>query len=412
MLSDLPYRPLLLALTVLLTTACATHRHHETRTPAATNTANPEAPYPPTRTPVVGDILHLPTGLFVTEEEMLQIVTDARVVYIGETHDNPASHRQELAVLRALTESHPGEIALGMEMFTPAQQETLDRWSAGELSEKEFLRESRWYEVWRMDFDYYRDLLNYAREHAIPVIGLNAEKSLVQAVRDNDAAPSSPDLADPYHRALVEAVFGGHVHGEIDFEAFFQVQTLWDETMAEGVANYLEENPEKRMLVVAGANHVRYGFGIPRRAFRRLPHSYVLVGSREIEIPAQMEDKMMEIDLPSFPMPPYHFMAFTRYEDLGKERVRLGIMLAEEDGVVVVEKVLPGSFAEKAGLQIGDRIVGIDGETAKERFDLIYAVRQKSLGDRIVLTLSEEGVERDVEILFEAPLPDATGSEP
>ena len=76
---------------------------------------------------------------------MLAAASDARIVYVGETHDNPASHRQELAVLQALDRRYPGGAALGMEMFTPAQQEVLDRWSAGELTEKEFLKTVRVY---------------------------------------------------------------------------------------------------------------------------------------------------------------------------------------------------------------------------------------------------------------------------
>ncbi len=403
-------RSLFIASLVLLMTACAAANPSAPK-PLPTEAADPELPYPPPRTPVVGDILHLPTGRFVSEEQMLRTVTDARVVYVGETHDNPASHRQQLTVLRALFERYPGEVALGMEMFNPTQQDALDRWIAGELSEREFLRTSRWYDVWRMDFDYYRDLLVFARDHRIPVIGLNAERSAVQAVRSGEG-PLGDTLDDPYHRALVEAVFGGHGHAEGGLETFIEVQTLWDETMAEGVARHLEQNPSVRMLVVAGANHVRYGFGIPRRAFFRFPHSYALVGSREIDIPEDKEDRFMEVDLPSFPMPPYHFVAFTRYEDLGIERVRLGVMLGEEDGFVVVQGVLPGSAAQKGGIRKGEKIVAIDGERVESSFDVIYAVRKKTLGDSIRLTLAHEETEREVEIRFEPDSPDEVGASP
>ena len=47
---------------------------------------DPEAPYPPPHPPEVGDILHMPTGSFVSETAMLAALTDARVVYAGETH--------------------------------------------------------------------------------------------------------------------------------------------------------------------------------------------------------------------------------------------------------------------------------------------------------------------------------------
>ncbi len=402
---DLSFRSFFPALVLLLMTACASPRDRAPSLPAQPEAgrSSPELPYPPPRDPVVGDILHLPTGHFVAEDEMLRIATEARVVYVGETHDNPASHRQQLALLRALAQRYPGEVALAMEMFNAGQQDALDLWVAGELDEREFLRMSRWYDVWRMDFDYYRDLLMLARDLSIPVIGINADKSRVREVRTGDAPPPSLDLSDPYHRSLVEAIFGGHMRGELDFETFLQVQALWDETMAEGVADYLAANPQKRMLVVAGANHVRYGFGIPRRAFRRLPHSYALVGSLEIEIPDDKQDRMMAVDLPSFPMPPYHFIAFTRYEDLGKERVRIGVMLEEEDGAVVIRGVVPGSAGQKGGVREGERIMSLDGAAVENAFDVIHAVRQKKPGESLNLTLmNEEGELRDVEIRFDS----------
>jgi uncharacterized iron-regulated protein len=265
---------------------------------------NAEFPYPPARPPAVGDILHVPSGLFVGETQMLEVVTDARVVYVGETHDNPASHRLELTVLQAMADRWPGRVALGMEMFTPAQQETLDRWTAGRLEEKEFLRESRWFQTWQMDFDYYRDILLFARERRIPVIGLNAGKEQVSAVGRSEVAALPPeerqalpemDLDDPYQRMLVQAIFGGHGHGENGLAGFLRVQTLWDETMAANVAGFLQERPEMRMVVVAGSHHVRHGFGIPRRVFRRLPSSYVLVGSQEIDIPAEKQESLMDV---------------------------------------------------------------------------------------------------------------------
>lgn len=400
-------RSLSLALLTLALCACA----------PKTMTANPEQPYPLTEKPQVGQIVHLPTGVLVDEARMHAIVGDARIVYVGETHDNPASHRQQVALLRALSERHPGKLALGMEMFVPSQQPILDRWSAGELSEKQFLKESRWYETWRMDFDYYRELLELARELRIPVLGLNAEKSLVAAVRTKPTAELTEeeqrqvpemDLADPYQTAMTEAILGDHgKHGAISADGFHRVQTLWDETMAESVVRYLSDpdHGEHRLMVVAGGNHVRYGFGIPRRVFRRLPTSYVLVGSTEIVVPEDKKDRLMNVKKPKFPMVPYDFLLFTEYEDLGKQEVKLGVMLGEETEGVVVEGVMPASVGETAGLQKGDRILAIDGEPVAENFDLIYEVKRKKPGDRS--TLKVRRGEEELEIPVEFVLPPA-----
>jgi len=409
----LRFRLLLLTL-VLPLAACA---------PAKTKmTGNPEAPYPPPRPPVVGDILHIPSGYYVNEAQMLSVATDSRIVYVGETHDNPASHRLELTLLQAMADRYPGGVALGMEMFTPAQQEALDRWVSGELSEKEFLKESRWQELWQMDFEYYRALLDFARERHLPVIGLNAEKSLVKALARKEVAELGDeerrdlpelDLTDPYQGALVSAIYGGHDQGNSHLDGFLRVQTLWDETMAENIARYLEspQGESRRLVVVAGGNHIRYGFGIPRRVFRRLPASYALVGSKELVISKEKEDRLMDVDIPSFPMPPYDFLVFTEYENLDRPGVKLGVLLEEADGQVKVKAILPGSDAEAAGLQAGDILVSFDGVPLTDNFDLIYEVKRKRPGDRGVLQFERDGAGQTAEVTF-SQMPAAAPHEP
>ncbi|BCA80565.1 ChaN family lipoprotein [Desulfuromonas sp. AOP6] len=374
---------------------------------------DPQTPYHPARPPVVGDILHLPTGTFVSEEQMLTAATDARLVYVGETHDNPASHRLQLTVLQAMAERHPGRVAVGMEMFTPAQQDILDRWTTGELNEKEFLKKSRWYATWNMDFAYYRELLVFARDNRIPVVGLNADKDLVRAVGqkafeqlDETERQRLPqiDMSDPYHRAMVEAIYGGHSQGNSMLDGFLRVQNLWDEAMAESIVRFLDnrEDDSWRMMIVAGGNHVRYGYGIPRRVFRRLPTSYSLIGSRELDIPESKKDRLMDVEMPDFPMPPYDFMAFTEYEDLPQQEVKLGAMLDDSQGKVLIKGVIPGSAAAEAGLQEADIIRQFNGLPIEEAFDLIYEVKQRQEGDRATLILERGGQTLSLEVRFKA----------
>ncbi len=191
---------------------------------------NPEAPYPPTEKPAVGDIYHLPTGVKVTAEQMHAAMTDARIVYVGETHDNPAAHRLQLQVLKAMAKRYPGQLSLGMETFNPSQQETLNQWVSGELSEKEFLKKSSWFHSWRMDYAYYREILDFAREQRIPVIGLNATREMVKTIGrnaldtlDEETRKQLPefDLNDPYQKGMAEAIYAGHSSGKAMLDGFF-----------------------------------------------------------------------------------------------------------------------------------------------------------------------------------------------
>ncbi len=294
---------------------------------------DPRNPYPLKTPPKIGEIVHMPTGTLVSRAQMIDVAGDARIVYLGETHDNPASHRLELQVLRALDDLHPGRQALGMEMFSRSQQPALDRWVAGKLDEKDFLRESHCDSNWGMNFDYYRDLLNFARKRHIPVIALNAEKNLVREIASKPPDLLNPaeraklpelDLNNPYGRAMVTAYYSAHIHGGKSLDSFLRVQALWDDTMASSVAGYLAgpRGRDMHLLVVAGGNHVIFGFGIPRRAFRRLPASYVLIGGQEINIPADMRDRLMHVNLPGFPMVPYDFLVYLAYEKLPEKGAR------------------------------------------------------------------------------------------
>ena len=63
---------------------------------------------------------------------------------------------------------------------------------------------------------------------------------------------------------------GGHGHSGPSFENFFAAQVLWDETMAESVADYVMASPDTQVIVLAGEGHVVFDFGIPSRVQRRL----------------------------------------------------------------------------------------------------------------------------------------------
>ena len=376
---------------------------------------DPRSPYPLQPPPKVGEIVHLPTGTVVSQAQMLSVAGDARIVYIGETHDNPASHRLELQVLKALAEIHPGRQALGMEMFSRSQQPALDRWIAGKLDEKAFLKESHWYGSWHMDFDYYRDLLIFARDQKIPVIALNAEKDLVESVlaktpdqlnTEQRARLPKLDMTDPYSRAMVMAYFSDHIHGGMHLEGFLRGQTLWDETMAESVTRYLssQAGKEKHLLVVAGGNHVSSGFGIPRRAFRRLPVSYLSIGGQEISGLANKKDRMMNVNLPEFPMVPYDFLAYLGYESLPQTGVHLGVVIepASSGSGLVVMNVSPGSNAERSGIRQGDLLLAIDGEALADNIHLVYTLKRKHPGDHVVLQVKRDGKTVKVDVILQA----------
>ena len=375
---------------------------------------NPENPYPPEGGGKVGDIYHLPTGLAITENGLMEMLSGARLVCVGETHDNLNDQRVELAVVRGLHRRFPGKVAIGMEMFREPQQEVLDRWVKGELTELEFLKASKWYETWGFDFGAYRDLLLFAKENRIDVVALNPSRELQETVRRKglDQVPEDlrrklPEIGetDPWQRVVLRGVFGGHgSHGGGDksFDSFLRVQLLWEETMAQKVADYLESprGEGKRMVTITGGWHVKYGFGLPKKVVRRLPMAYAILLTEEISTPEQKEGRMMQVDLPGIPLLPAQFAWYVPYDNIEDKRVRMGVRMEEKGGRLVVDSVAPGSPAEKAGIATGDELLALDGQPVKETVDVFFRVGEKREGDTARVTIRRAGEEKTLDLTF------------
>ena len=371
------------------------------------------SPYYDMSTLEEGQIVHLPTGRMMSEDELVDHLDDLRIVYVGESHDSVQDHAIQLTLLKRMVERFPGRVALGMEMLRLPAQGDADRWSAGEMEEKEFVRV--WQENWGNSFIYYADILRFVRDNHIPLIALNRERRMHggPALAEGDASsepppppPQEPEIAedDPYYEAVIGAFFGAHGKGKPEIQKMFlRGQILWDETMAQTAAGYLQwpGNEQMKLLVFAGGNHVRHGYGIPRRVFRRLPATYAIVEPWTVFFPEEKKDKLMDVSFPELPLPLADFAWGVSYEDLEDQRVLLGVRIedSEEPVGVKVVFVMEKSSAEKAGIKAEDVIVEVDGVALIEIFDLTYEVSQKQIGTAGMITVIR-GVER-LEIALE-----------
>jgi uncharacterized iron-regulated protein len=247
-------------------------------------------------------------------EAMLAEIAKADVAFVGEQHDDAATHRLERAILEGLARRR-GNIVVAMEMFERDAQTALDDYLAGRLSEEEFLKVSRPWPRYATD---YRPLVEFARAHGWKVVASNAPRRLASQVSKQglDAARSAPDadrrliaaeLAcpfDDYFKRFAEVMSKGHPGANskqsdqkqpdkkqpdkkqedeqrATIERFYYAQCVKDETMAESIANLFAggENAQNRPLVVHfnGAFHSDYRLGTASRAVRRLPKSKIKV---------------------------------------------------------------------------------------------------------------------------------------
>ena len=223
-----------------------------------------------------GTIISTKTGQPISFEALVSDLAASRVIYVGERHTDRSHHEIQLKIIKDIFEKHPS-MAVGMEMFDHSYQKVLDQWSNAELDEKIFLRKTHWYANWRYSFSLYRDILNFIKDNRIRLVGLNVPFHIpskirvggIENLRDEEKRhlPSKIDTDVAAHRTYVENVFNGHhFKGMVEFDDFYMAQCVWEETMAQAVAENLNDNV---MVVIAGGGHIQYGYGIPDRAFRR-----------------------------------------------------------------------------------------------------------------------------------------------
>lgn len=217
------------------------------------------------------------------EATILRAIAPMVVVYLGENHDNPADHRAQLSIIEALDQRR--EIAIALEMFQRPSQPLLDRYLSGEISEAQLRAQSDYDNRWGYDWELYAPILRYAKAHQIPLIALNTPTEVTRKVAESGLGSLSGedlehippvaeiDLQNQAHRDWAAAVFNAHGgHGNSDgFENFYAAQVLWDETMAERIAQHLRQTPNRQVIVLTGEGHIAYGYGIPSRVARRIP---------------------------------------------------------------------------------------------------------------------------------------------
>jgi len=314
-------------------------------------------------------------------QRLMQDVSQHKVVYIGETHGRYDHHLNQLAVIEELHE-RGADFAIGLEFFQRPFQQYLDRYIAGEIDEKLLLKRTGSYKNWAYDFRLYRPILEYARDNGIALVALNAPSELVSRVSNKgfrglseewrNQLPEVRIPADDSYKRRLQRVFDMHSHSGRQFETFLQVQLLWDEYMAESAASYLQQHPDRQLVVLAGSGHVAFGSGIPQRVQRRIPHEYTVLVSAGPE--SGRMDSAEHILLAN--------------DDQLPVAGKLGIYIGETGGEVTVRRLLRGHVADVVeDVLPGDLITSIAGERIRSMEDVRLAMLDRQPGEQALIEL-------------------------
>ncbi len=219
-------------------------------------------------------------------ETMLADLARADAVFVGEQHDDPNTHRLELAIVEGLTRRGV-PVVVAMEMFERDVQGAVDQYAAGTMTEEQFLKESRPWPRYATD---YRPLIEFAKAHHLPIVGSNVPRRIASDVSKtgmsaveglgNDRRFASREPQCPasggYYNRFLEAM-GGHQGTTTNF---YFAQCLKDETMGEAVSDAFQKTTGRVTIVhVNGAFHSDFGDGTADSARRRMPGRRIAVVS-------------------------------------------------------------------------------------------------------------------------------------
>lgn len=223
-------------------------------------------------------------------------LSNADVVFLGETHRHPGNHLAQMALFRALHERH-FDTALSLEQFERDVQPIVDQYLAGDIGEATLREKGRAWDNYPMS---YRPLVEYAKENGLAVIASEAPNTVVRCVgrQGPDFLATLPAdkqhwsaltlrLEDgPYKDRFFEFAGGNAGHGESTGEndtvsaavlRSFAAQVTRDETMAQSIVQHINSNPGHRVVHINGSFHSAGFLGAAERVMWDRPDLEVAV---------------------------------------------------------------------------------------------------------------------------------------
>ncbi len=227
-------------------------------------------------------VLDVSERVEISNEALLEDLRSVQVIFMGEFHDHVGHHEAQLAVIEALDDDER-PLAIGLEMFRRDSQEDLDVWTANKMPLLEFVEVYN--QNWSM-WPEYSKIFMYARNQEVKMVGLNIPRNITRKVASTGFKSLSSEerlllgnvqceVDLTYGRYIRQAMGGYGGHGE-QYLYFCEAQLLWDTMMARNLIDFLKENPDYRVVVMAGSGHA-WKFGIPRQLVEQSDISYRVV---------------------------------------------------------------------------------------------------------------------------------------
>ncbi len=347
----------------------------------------------------IDTIVDTSSGKALTPTELVAALGKVRLLLVGEEHTNIDIHRVQARIIEGL-QAAGRRVVIGLEMYPYTEQRWLDDWHDGLLTEEGFLRLSRWYDSWGYNWEYYREIFLFARDHHVPMYALNAPREVVAAVRRRGFAnltaeeaahiPKDIDVSNPDHLAFFKATFanetaGPMMHGGMSddmWKMMLSAQATWDATMGFNAVQVLKQPnlADAIMIVLVGSGHVAYGLGIEHQARQWFKEPIASV------IPMEVTDDLVPIKTVRASYANFIWGIPEEIDSLYPTPI-LSTRSIENGKALQVLTPEKGSLTEKAGFKENDVLASMDGTPLADKETLNRLLAAKRWGDVAVFVV-------------------------
>jgi len=223
----------------------------------------------------------------ITLPKLLKELNQADVIFIGEFHENHASHLLEMQLLSGLYQNNKN-LVLSLEMFNRDQQSYLDDYVDGEIGEVYLTKEAP---SWQNYTASYRPLVEFAKDRFLTIIAANASADIVRCVgrQGTDYINKLDSKEKQYIAAKPFAEIPGYQTKFYDFlekvrklseerkQKSYLAQITRDNTMAESIYQAWLNNKNHQIVHINGTFHSAEHLGTVAALKRLNPDLHIKV---------------------------------------------------------------------------------------------------------------------------------------
>lgn len=254
---------------------------------------------------------------FVDKQELRKAMTNARVILIGERHDNPEHKKIQLDLIQSLPQQNLK--ALSFEHMDRRQQVALSQFNKGGQQLSELRAKLNWEKSGWPPWEMYQEIFQYSKNAGLPLYAANIDKGALKSVMDlgyeivfDLKTIEQMDLKKPLPSGMQEElaaeIEASHCHkmDQVLKEKMVRAQRARDAFMGLSLHRRIDE--KHASILLAGNGHVRKDRGVPLYLQRLGVEQKDIVSIGLVEItPNYPEQPQKNL--------PYDFVFFTKSVD-------------------------------------------------------------------------------------------------